>query len=224
MYAEHRYQPRQSRTVSLGAAFAINGAVIAGMLFFIAPNVVGKKIDGITVIPIREAPEPPPIDEPKPQPKAQPRTSQEPVIVAPTPRVPTETSNPTRATDIVPLDPPPPYLGREVGPAAEPEPLPLPVPPLVAASQDMRYARDFQPDYPSSELRAQRDGLVRVRIRIGIDGRVKAIEQLSATSPAFFDATRRQALAKWRFKPATRGGVPEESWKEMSVRFELKNQ
>ena len=29
------------------------------------------------------------------------------------------------------------------------------------------------------------------------------------------------ALAKWRFKPATRGGVPEESWKIMTVRFTL---
>jgi len=52
---------------------------------------------------------------------------------------------------------------------------------------------------------------------------VKAVEQVSATSNAFFEATRRQALAKWRFKPATRGGIPQESWKTMSVRFELKN-
>jgi protein TonB len=53
---------------------------------------------------------------------------------------------------------------------------------------------------------------------------VKAAESVSATSPAFFEATRRQALSKWRFKPATRGGVPQESWKTMSVRFEIKDQ
>lgn len=32
-----------------------------------------------------------------------------------------------------------------------------------------------------------------------------------------------RALAKWRFKPATRGGVAEESWKPMTVRFEIRN-
>jgi protein TonB len=31
-------------------------------------------------------------------------------------------------------------------------------------------------------------------------------------------------LSKWRFKPATRGGDPEESWRVMSVRFEIENQ
>jgi protein TonB len=35
----------------------------------------------------------------------------------------------------------------------------------------------------------------------------------------FLAATRRQALAKWRFKPATLDGVAVESWKEMTVRF-----
>ena len=97
------------------------------------------------------------------------------------------------------------------------------LPPLMGATQDPRYLRDFQPEYPSSELRAQRDGQVRVRILIGADGRVKAVEQVSATSTAFFEVTKRQALGKWRFKPASRGGVPEESWKVMNVRFELEN-
>ncbi|MBO9621975.1 MAG: TonB family protein [Sphingomonas sp.] len=224
MYAEHRYQPRQSRSVSLGAAFAINGAVIAGMLLYLAPNFVPKTGGTIHVIDVKDPPEPPPVDQPKPEPEARPRTSQEPLIVAPDPLVRTETSNATKTTEVIPLEPPPTYLGTDADPKAEPFTPPLPVPPLIAASQDLRYARDFQPDYPASELRAQRDGVVRVRIRIGVDGRVKAVEQLSATSPAFFDATRRQALSKWRFKPATRGGVPEESWKEMSVRFELENQ
>ena len=66
--------------------------------------------------------------------------------------------------------------------------------------------------------------MVKIRVLIGVDGRVKAAESVSATSDAFFEATRRQALSKWRFKPATRGGIPQESWKTMSVRFEIKNQ
>ena len=142
---------------------------------------------------------------------------------APTPEVPTRSDNNTYtdATIYPPVPPLPP--APDPGPAtAQPEP-PAPLPPLVAAAQDMRFAGDFQPPYPGPELRAQRDGRVSVRILIGIDGRVKAVEQLSATSAAFFEATRRQALSKWRFKPATRAGIPEESWKVMSVRFEIAN-
>ena len=63
----------------------------------------------------------------------------------------------------------------------------------------------------------------RVRVLIGSDGKVKQVELVSTDSPGFFDATKRRALANWRFKPATRGGVAEESWKEMTVRFEIRN-
>lgn len=225
MYAEHRYEPRQSRSVSLGAAFLINCAVMAGIVFLIAPKVGIRDIP--TVLTGRNIPIeiPPPSDEPKPKPKAEPRTSSKPLIVAPKPRVPSDTSNPTATTDIIPPDPPLPANATGTGLTATPDVVPPHIaPPLVPSSQDMRYLKDFQPPYPASELRAERDGLVRLKVLIGVDGHVKAVEQLSATSEAFFDATRRQALSKWRFKPATRGGVPEESWKTMSVRFEIANQ
>lgn len=56
---------------------------------------------------------------------------------------------------------------------------------------------------------------------VGADGRVKAVERVSATSDAFFTATRRQALSQWRFRPATRDGAAIESWYRMSVTFVL---
>ncbi|MGK6354152.1 TonB family protein [Sphingomonas sp. DT-207] len=225
MYAEHRYEPRQSRSASFGAAFLINGAVMAGIFFLIAPNIVSAVKDGpITLITPYDPPTPPPIDEPKPEPRAEPRTNMEPPVVAPTPVIRSDTTNPTTVTETIPPLPPSTNFAEKVGPTSFAEPTPLPLPPLVGASQDMRYLKDFQPPYPASELRAERDGVVRLKVLIGIDGRVKAVEQLSATSTAFFEAARRQALSKWRFKPATRGGVPEESWKTMSVRFEIASQ
>lgn len=222
MYAEHRYTPRQSRAISFGGAFLINGAIVAGMLFYLAPNVISTgPAEPIKLIDIRNPVEPPPIDLPKP--KTDPRESQMPQPDAPKPVIETDSTNLTKTTPVItpPLPPLPPL---PAGPAFVPETAPPPVPPLMAAAQDPRFAKDFQPDYPASELRAQRDGIVRIRVLIGVDGRVKAAESLSATSDAFFEATRRQALSKWRFKPATRGGVPQESWKSMSVRFEIKNQ
>lgn len=108
------------------------------------------------------------------------------------------------------------------GPVTRPADPPAP-PPLVLAKLDPRYAAGFQPDYPASEQRREIEGAARVRILIGTDGRVKAVELVSTDSPGFFEETKRRALAKWRFKPATRGGVPEESWQVMTVRFEIKN-
>ena len=57
---------------------------------------------------------------------------------------------------------------------------------------------------------------------IGTDGRVKQVEVVSTDDPLFADAAERQALRRWRFKPATRDGVPVQSWKQMTVRFEIR--
>lgn len=108
------------------------------------------------------------------------------------------------------------------GPAVTVDP-PAPPPKLVLAQLDQRHIASFQPDYPLREQREGIEGVTRVRVLIGTDGRVKAVELVSTDSPGFFDATKKRALAKWRFKPATRGGTPEESWKEMTVRFEIRN-
>lgn len=109
-------------------------------------------------------------------------------------------------------------------PPGPPQVVDPPAPPkLVLAQLDSRYAGSFQPDYPAREQRAEIEGVVKVRVLIGTDGRVKAVELVSGDNPAFFEATKRRALSKWRFKPATRGGTAEESWKEMTVRFEIRN-
>lgn len=110
-----------------------------------------------------------------------------------------------------------------VDPGPPARPVDPPLPKLVLADVDPRFAGSFQPDYPAREQRGGIEGAAKVRVLIGTDGRVKAVELVSTDSPGFFEETKRRALAKWRFKPATRGGVPEESWKVMTVRFEIKN-
>ncbi|WP_010542777.1 energy transducer TonB [Sphingomonas elodea] len=221
MHADSRYHASAPRSVSFGAALAINGAILAGMIFA-APNIVVLR-DPETVmqpIDIREIPPPPPIDEPKPVEKIQPRTSQPPFADKPIVETTSETS--IRTTTILPDTLPPIAKPADTGPVTVLDP-PKAVPALIGATTDPRYAQDFQPEYPSQEIRAQRDGLVTLRVLIGTDGRVKAVEPVSATSDAFFAVTKRQALGKWRFRAATRGGVPEESWKTMTVRFRIED-
>ena len=123
-----------------------------------------------------------------------------------------------------PLPPYVPPAGTGTGPSVPLDPPVAPTKPnLVLADIDPRFAGAFQPEYPAREQRGGIEGVAKVRVLIGTDGRVKAVELISADSPGFFEATKRRALAKWRFKPATRGGVAEESWKVMTVRFEIRN-
>ena len=159
---------------------------------------------------------------PEPQPEAKPQARQpQTEFTAPPSPLPPIAQNPPEAPVGDPYVPP---SGGGTGPAVVVDP---PVPPakpkLVFADLDPRFAGAFQPDYPAREQRGGVEGVAKVRVLIGTDGRVKAVELVSTDSPGFFDETKRRALAKWRFKPATRGGVPEESWKVMTVRFQIKN-
>lgn len=157
---------------------------------------------------------------PEPQPDAKRQTKQvETHFTAPETILPPLGENPPDAPPLPPYVPP---TGTGTG-GVTVDPPPLPKPPLVFAELDPRYAGAFQPDYPASEQRREIEGMAKVRVLIGTDGRVKTVELVSSDSPGFFEETRRRALTKWRFKPATRGGVAEESWKTMTVRFQIRN-
>jgi periplasmic protein TonB len=98
----------------------------------------------------------------------------------------------------------------------------LPVEPIFKGAQiNPRYIGALQPVYPPGMIREEREGAVKIRVLIGTDGRVKDVQTLQADDPAFLEATRKQALSKWRFLPATRDGEPVESWRDMTVRFQL---
>ncbi|NML08217.1 energy transducer TonB [Sphingomonas sp. G-3-2-10] len=223
MYANRSSLPFGINPAGLGFAMVVNGAIIGAMVFLIAPNIIGMKPPTVLIgeqIPIDE---PPPPEKPQPKPESHERV-RETLIYQPPVEHPVVSENPVTTTTERPAEPALPALGEPKGTAdVIPDP-PKPIPPLIAAQPDPRYASQFQPEYPGQEIRMNRDGTVSVRVLIGTDGRVKAVEQIRATSTAFYEATRRHALAKWRFKPATRGGEPQESWKTMNVRFEMTGQ
>ena len=207
--------------MSMGAAFAIQGIILAGLLSM-APEIAERvmpKEPIITFTPIEHAP-PPPIPEQVETP-IQPPISQltTPQPVVDIPLVSPVLSEPTDLT----LPPPGPIVGTGTEPFVPPTPVTTPKPVLVDALVDPRYAAALQPDYPGAEQRAEIEGKATVKVLIGTDGRVKAVELVSADRPGFFKATEQQALRRWRFKPATRDGVAVESWKQMTVHFRLES-
>ncbi|WP_308815076.1 TonB family protein [Sphingomonas sp. GV3] len=222
MYADRYAKPTRFSPSGLTAAVAINAGLVAALIFA-APHVMtappkGAPIDIFTVP--TDPPPPPPESKPKPH-DVRARVPDE-TIVAPKQIVQTIT-DPVMPVVDPPVVPQPftDRIGTDTVAKPDPGPTAAPLPPLIAPSVDPRYADALQPPYPAAERRAGREGRVTVRVLIGVDGRVKQIERVDATSDAFWNAARTQALSRWRFRPATRGGVPEEAWRTMTLRFVL---
>ena len=220
MYAD-RYSQRRGLdpagvTLSLGAC----GLIVFG-LTLATPN-IARHIE--TVLTGRNIPlpdDPPPIEKPKPQPelkntKAVPNPHRDPIDMT-TPIVTPASGAETGAlVDLPPTNTLTAGTGTEIGTV-----IPQHIPVLRGPTLDSRYRDYFQPAYPSDMRLGEREGRVVVRVLIGTDGRVKDVQQVSAASSSFFEATRKQALAKWRFKPGTKDGVAIEAWHTMAVRFVL---
>jgi protein TonB len=219
MYANQQYRSGINAG-SLAAAVAVNAGVI-GALLLSAPVI--EAIRQRTVLRVENIPlAPPPPEIIKPE---TPRTAAENSVVTPPERpdtsmAVTSTASSEFALPPLPLPPLPPIApGGETATASEPPVSPV----LVEARPDPRFARDMQPAYPAGERRAEREGMATVRVTIGTDGKILAAECVAATNEAFCRATRSQALAKWRFRPATRDGVAVETTREMTVRFQLES-
>ncbi|HWK35001.1 energy transducer TonB [Sphingomonas sp.] len=219
MYADRMNRGRMSPT-GLTLAVGINAALIAALVWS-APE-IGKITDWGTIdtidIPIEPPPPPPnPPEAKKVTETARPIDTYVPKTVVTIP-VPNDNALVGSSEPLV-LGDPVALTGTGAGSVTVDPPRPAPV--TVDADVDPRYAADLQPDYPPDMRRAGIEGRVVVKVLVGTDGRVKAFEAVSGPGESFFSATRRQAMARWRFKPATRDGVPYESWKTMSLRFRL---
>jgi periplasmic protein TonB len=201
------------KPAGLAAATIVNGAAVAALLL-IAPQVTdvifypptegyNVEVDPLKkIVPDKERPRPivQKSDIAPPNPVAVPLPPQpyvEPKI------------DPLPLTPVLP----------KIEPVAPIKPLLAPV--LKAARPDPRYVSKLQPDYPPTCARAGIEGSVTVKVRIGTDGRVAAVEVLRSDHEDFSRVTQEAALRKWRFIAATRDGEAIESWKEMTVRFQI---
>jgi len=219
MTADGFLAQKQRHPLAMTAAIAINVAAVTAVM--LAKSGWVPPIETILIGENIPLPHPDPV-KPDDPPKAP--VQKNPVYIPPRP-VPTDLS---KGPDIAGTDVLPPVTGLTGGSGTEPvvEPTPTATPsttPItVGAEQDSRYAGDFQPPYPPQLLRTGVEGKAVVKVLIGTDGRVKQVVIVSADDPLFADASERQALRRWRFRPATRDGVPIESWKQMTVRFEIR--
>lgn len=202
---------------ALVAVFLING-LMAGAIILSVPSVTAAVFGPpIKVITIAQPPAPPP----PPTPHRATKQANNVKTVITTPPIADQIDPVVDKGFTLPIGPdiltgP---LGTDIGPLVTPPP-PTPAV-LKGAKLDPRFAGNLQPVYPLGMLRLNLEGSVTVRVLVGADGRVKQVEPIKVTEEDFLKATREQAFKKWRFLPATRDGAPVESWREMTVRFQM---
>ena len=210
-YEQKSLSPTGLALVVAMHAAALGALALAKSPIFVAPP---EPLDTYDVLP-----DPVPEPEPPPEPRIEPQPRQQVTRIDTVPPV-IERQIPGPVVWQPPV-PPPPVIEPPAPPRIELARVELPPSVRVAAQFDPRHAGSLQPPYPPTAERAQREGVVRLRVTIGADGRVKAVERLSATSDAFWEVTQRHALARWRFRPATLDGRPIESSKTMTVTFRI---
>ncbi len=212
-------KPPNYKGISL--TVGIHVLVVAGIMAMPGIDLPGKLPNVVATYNVKEKPK---LVEIKPEPKEQ---------LVETPKRPREAA---KVTPVVPRpvfnDPPENSFasvengidfsgtgGRIVVPVEPIEVIPDPI--IADAKLNARYSKQFQPPYPSGLLRMGEEGMITVRVLVGTNGRAKQIELIDSPHDGFWTATKRHALKKWRFEPATKDGVRFESWITLKVRFQI---
>ncbi|SEJ04364.1 outer membrane transport energization protein TonB [Sphingobium sp. AP50] len=213
-----RYSAGRKSPLGLGGTVAVHALAIGAFLLIpkeVIEVITNKPFIG-TNIPLSPPPEPVVEKKADPRIETQPQQREQPTVTDPVVDLPkgdptvTATKDSGNGTSIGPVQP---YI--------PPPPPPMAEPVLTEPSIDPRALAAFQPDYPGAMIRQGVEGKVTVRVTISAEGRVTAIEKVSASDESFWLATERHARRKWRFRPATRDGVAVASTKILTVRFTL---
>lgn len=79
------------------------------------------------------------------------------------------------------------------------------------------------PVYPRDALAAGREGMVRLHVRVAVDGSVAALRIATSSGDPSLDDAALAAVRDWHFKPAERGGVPVAADVVVPVRFVIRS-
>jgi TonB family protein len=87
---------------------------------------------------------------------------------------------------------------------------------------DASYRVNPEPEYPSAAERKGLEGMVRLLVTVGSDGKPLAVEISVSSGYAILDNAAADAVMnEWTFNPATRDGLPVESTVEVPLIFQI---
>lgn len=208
-------QSLQSRPLGALGRMGIVAGMHVAVLFLIARSlgIVPPFIETRTVATIIDSP--PIVDDPPPPPEP---TFQRSEVFIPEP-YPVPVDSPPNEENAVTARAEP-EAGAAVesgGGSAEP------VPRITAVSSDARFPLT-QPPYPPGSIRDNEEGNADIEVHVLPNGRVSEARIARSTGFERLDrAALEEARRYWRFKPATRDGVPVAQWHRLRVVFKLTN-
>ncbi|HTI96885.1 MAG TPA: energy transducer TonB [Rudaea sp.] len=177
------------------------------VVFVLIPGAAIQIVRHADVVPIVNVITPPPSKPlpvlPTPAPlKARPHTAP---VAPPVIPVVAASNLPVVTVDIAPpaLTPPANTAMQETAPSA------------------IAYGSRTKVAYPIEALRNREQGTVILSVLVGADGSVLGVEIEKTSGSRSLDRAAREAVAKWRFHPATRNGVAHSAWASVPVTFNL---
>lgn len=164
--------------------------------------------------PPRIAEKPPEPPRPEPRPKMQPREK-------PVPR-PLLAAQAVAEREMEQAAEPPPPAPTPPAPVAEP-PRTAPEPVVEAPRFNAAYLNNPPPAYPLAARRRGMEGRVLVRAEVQADGSCNRVELKKTSGHDLLDQAALEAVKKWRFVPARKGGQAVTAWVEVPITFNLEN-
>nr|WP_255568992.1 energy transducer TonB [Neoroseomonas alba] len=83
--------------------------------------------------------------------------------------------------------------------------------------------RNAPPDYPAEARRRGEEGVVRLAVSVAPDGQVTRVEVALTSGFPALDRAALEAAQRWRFRPATRAGLPVAGTLTTAVHFRLQD-
>ncbi|OOG48170.1 energy transducer TonB [Rhodanobacter sp. C06] len=103
--------------------------------------------------------------------------------------------------------------------AAQATAQPAPTAVAAAESSDAVLLKGANPNYPTAALRAGQSGWVVVGFTVTPEGRTSDVHVVDAQPRHVFDRSAMEAVSRYRFKPAMRGGTAVASTKQQKIEF-----
>lgn len=194
----------QRRLARSPATLIVVAALEAGVIYAL--------VSGLAVKFFPPAPPPPTlgyqVDLPKPKPLPTPSASpshSDPVLQRPQTPPPIPWAQPSAAPSPIPTGEPSPFASPSPAPSAAPSPDPAPgIAPRAARPLGRPATWVGTGDYPSRDLSDGNQGLVRFRLEIGTDGRVKGCMVTGSSGHPGLDKAACDLIARRaRFEPAS---------------------
>jgi periplasmic protein TonB len=193
-------------------------ALQTGLLQRAVEAVVQVQLLSTFIEPLQPKPEPlPPVQKTRLAPQQATAVKAQALPPAPMPQAIADPNQAPHAPTGLVADPAP---LRTITALAMPEPIAAP-PQIEMPSSDAAYLQNPTPVYPAISRRMGEQGKVVIRVLIDVDGTAQQAQVQQSSSFARLDQAALTTVARWRYVPGKRAGVPEAMWFNVPINFVL---